>query len=389
MSQDYLSAKERGGFLEDSVADYLRHLGFEVVLRTRLSDKYEVQHEIDVLASRTEAFGTIRLAVECKYVKTPIDIKEVRNFHDKLTSLGITKGIFVSTGGFTADAEAHAKALGIELWDLRTLQEKLDQIRIPEKETISDALPVMALDPYPRHLTNWNLLSAAHKLYYFPLYFANYRCFSQHTVTGQSVILESEGYVIVDGITGTILDSRLIRGLAPNIPTTGIYADCLAIAPQVLQRTPPQNLQGAEVTVEPQKVDATRARESVKEELVKNLSIATKRTRYREISPRKKDIEITSLRLVKVPHLYSTFKFKDKSYQRVFQAATNKMIRDETTSCAFLCPNATALCEECGQLVCGRHLKICVTCGMKLCDRCITSKGFITKKYYCPRHTGQ
>jgi ribosomal protein L40E len=119
-----LSTKEKGGTLEDSVADYFRRMGFDVEPRVRLRDRFDVSHEIDVLASKKEAFGTIRVAVECKYVKTPMDIKEIRNFHDKLSALGITKGIFVSTGGFTADAESHASALGIELWDTKTMQSK-------------------------------------------------------------------------------------------------------------------------------------------------------------------------------------------------------------------------------------------------------------------------
>lgn len=156
------SMKEKGDTLEDAVADYLRRVGFDVERRVRLRDRFDVSHEIDVFGSKKEAFGWIRLAVECKYVNNPIDIKEVRNFHDKLTALGVTKGLFVSTGGFTADAESHARALGIELWDMSTLQNKIAESQIPQEGLIHDALPI---DPAvvsalrPKHLRNSNLLS--------------------------------------------------------------------------------------------------------------------------------------------------------------------------------------------------------------------------------------
>ena len=86
-----LSMKEKGASLEDSVADYFRRRGFDVEPRVKMRDRFDVYHEIDVLGSKKEDFGTIQVAVECKYVKTPIDIKEIRNFHDKLAALGITK----------------------------------------------------------------------------------------------------------------------------------------------------------------------------------------------------------------------------------------------------------------------------------------------------------
>jgi restriction endonuclease Mrr len=155
--------KKKGAQLEDLVADYSRRRGFDVEARAKMRDRYDVYHEIDVLSSKKEDFGTIQVAVECKYVKTPIDIKEVRNFHDKLESLGITKGIFVSTGGFTTDAESHANSLGIELWDMATLQTKTKLAEAaPEKDLIHDALPAKLSTlstPAPGHLRNFGVLS--------------------------------------------------------------------------------------------------------------------------------------------------------------------------------------------------------------------------------------
>ena len=156
------SMKEKGGVLEDSIADYFRRMGFDVQLRTKLRDRSDVSHEIDVLASKKEAYGPIQIAAECKYVKTPIDIKEVRNFNDKLRALGIIKGIFVSTGGFTADAQAHAQSLSIDLWDEKILQNKLAESETPQKDLIQDALlfnQSLIASLSPQHLRNSNLFS--------------------------------------------------------------------------------------------------------------------------------------------------------------------------------------------------------------------------------------
>lgn len=98
-----LSMRDKGSELEDTVANYFRQIGFDVEARVKMKDRFDVFHEIDVVASKQEEFGGIQVAVECKFVSGPMDIKEVRNFHDKLTALGFTKGIFVSTGGFTSD----------------------------------------------------------------------------------------------------------------------------------------------------------------------------------------------------------------------------------------------------------------------------------------------
>jgi len=191
------SMKEKGGVLEDSIADYFRRMGFDVHPRVKMRDRFDVSHEIDVLASKKEDFGTIHVAVECKYVAAPIDIKEVRNFHDKLSALGITKGVFASTGGFTTDAESHAGALGIELWDMKTIQDKMAKLETPQKDVIHDALPVnptviSALSP--RHLRNFRLFSETIRLNYRPYYFVDYHCFSQHTVAGNSILLDRRGH---------------------------------------------------------------------------------------------------------------------------------------------------------------------------------------------------
>ncbi|MEM3607820.1 MAG: restriction endonuclease, partial [Candidatus Bathyarchaeia archaeon] len=120
-----VSTRDKGASLEDALAHLFRRLGFRTEVRVKLKDRYGVPHEIDVLAEKAEPFGAIKIAVECKYIGSQVNIREIRNFHSKLTALNLTKGIFASTGGFTEDAKVYAKSLGIELWDSKVLREKM------------------------------------------------------------------------------------------------------------------------------------------------------------------------------------------------------------------------------------------------------------------------
>lgn len=389
-----LSMKEKGASLEDSVADYFRRRGFDVEPRAKMRDRFDVYHEIDVLGSKKEDFGTIQVAVECKYVKTPIDIKEIRNFHDKLAALGITKGIFVSTGGFTADAESHAKALGIELWDMATLQARTKLADLtPQKDVIHDALPVKVSTLStvgPRHLRNFNVLSEEIQLVYRPYYFMDYHCFSQHTVAGNSVLLESRGKIVVDAINGQIVDCKTSEGQTPHLPRTGAYIACSQMETQTLPVTNlPSKLSFSIIRHE---LDSARAKDRGKIELVKNLSLqyryeTTRTIGEKNLKPRKKDVEIHNLRgPVKVPILIGTYRFGSYSYVRSWVATTGTMTYDSTTSCLLCRSPATLVCENCGRISCGAHGRNCVVCGKNLCGTCASAKGILSKKYYCPHH---
>jgi len=387
------SMKEKGGALEDSVAHYFRRMGFDVESRARMRDRFDVSHEIDVLASKTEAFGTIRIAVECKNVRAPIDIKEVRNFHDKLSALGVTKGIFVSTAGFTGDAESHAKALGIELWDTKTLQSKMAKEEIPEKDVIREALPAKLGTIgllRPTHLRNFNLLSETVQLVYRPYYFMDYHCFSQHTVAGNSVILESRGKIVVDGVNGQIVDCITSAGQTPYTARSGTYVACSRIP---VQSVPIANLPAhLPLSVIGHDIDSARAKDMAKNELVKSLLLVhryetTRTVGEKRLSPRKRDIDILDVQgPVKIPLFIGTYRFQKYTYIRTLVASTGAMGSDQTAAC-LLCSNAAVLiCENCGQVACDSHRKNCIVCGKNLCTTCAIAKGVISKKYYCPQH---
>jgi len=266
-----LSMRDKGSELEDTVANYFRQIGFDVEARVKMKDRFDVFHEIDVVASKQEEFGRIQVAVECKFVSGPMDIKEVRNFHDKLGALGFTKGVFVSTGGFTSDAELHAGALGIELWDERILEQKLSKLTIPQASVVHDVLPVRteASVLIPRHLRNHQMLHETVRMNLMPFYFMEYKCFSQHSVAGNAVVIESKGALLLDAISGHAVGFKAREGIQPASGAIGgAFAELLNLAPidsPSLGETP--------VSVTNPRVDSSLAKDSARTELVKHLAI--------------------------------------------------------------------------------------------------------------------
>lgn len=391
--------RERGDFLEDTVGNVFSNWGFDVQKRVKLKDKFDIEHEIDVLASKKEAFGTVSVAVECKYVTTPTGIKEIRNFHDKLSSLGITKGILVSTAGLTSDAEAQAKVMGIELWDLAALQDKISKIEAPMSR-IADALP---LSPdivnhfLPPHIMNSSIFSLTKRaqVRYSPYFLVGYHYFSQQKAGGTFVTLESKGTIAVDGVNGTVVDSRIDVGEQPTLPIHGIIVGLIFKQTSTITV---DNLTIDDKYFEPKielvnpKIREKDAKSIVQREITKNLSMTHKyyvgsSTRFREIKPHKKDIEITECNLLNIPLVYEWLSAMGKNYLRTIQGVTGASLRDETYFCNICNKNVSQIvCEICGNVVCKEHTKQCVTCNRPVCNRCVVSKGTIFKKFYCPEH---
>lgn len=386
------SKKEKGELLEDMVSDIFRHWGFNVKARVKLRDKYDVSHEIDVLASKKEPFGTVKIAVECKYVKTPIGIKEVRNFREKLSALGITKGIFVSTTGLTSDANAYAKSVAIESWDLAIIQEKMREIQALE-EKIHNAIQISnsIMDfAKPDHITNSALFQVIEKpeMNYKPYYLVDYECISQHRVGGSVVNLESKGIIAIDAVTPEAVDVTVDRGHRPHLPS-GTVAECSSLNPISISSA---NLTGEfTLTVETPKITSVEAKKIAKKEIVRNLRTEYKYhvgrrgyKRVRTLRPFKKDIEILDSSLIYVPYVVFKLKVMDKEYQRTVQAATEKIVLDETYYCSTCENQANAVCERCGTIVCNKHWKHCVLCNKVICSSCVITRGVVFKKYYCP-----
>jgi len=396
MSDDWKVAK--GTALEDIVARLLRGWNFDIQTRVRARDKSGVEHEIDVLGRRTEGFGGFTLAVECKNHVEPIDIVQVRNFNDKLSSLGYSKGLFVSTGGFTPPALQYAKSVGIEVWDNVKLKENLDKAKstvdqIPNALVVSSDFSSRLLPP----LLNANKLQLeSSSLRYSPYFFVTYHCFTQQWVNYQLTNLESEGLAVVDAITGTITDFEVRSGAVPQISQTKDFASCdAAQAGDIPKVQVNQNFR--ETSVVPAKITESEARQKVQLEVTKNTfqnhSYQAGRGRYvhteqKTVRPKVSDVSIMTSRLVNIPIVTVVLGYKGTKYERMIQAATMRNIKDDFWTCSYRgshnSPNA--ICEECGRVVCDVHGKPCAVCGGRFCLLDIISKGLVQKKFYCKHH---
>lgn len=410
MSSDWSFA--RGGALEDTVARLMQTWGFEVQTRVRAKDKSGIEHEIDVLGSKTEPFGTFTIAVECKNMITPIDIKEIRNFNDKLSSLGLSKGLFVSMGGYTTVAVDYAKSIGLELWDSATFREKLGA-EASSSEIIRSALPISA--SFKRafvapHLENGELLQLTHfQLTYHPYYFVHYHCFTQDRVggtqaTAQLVNLESKGMVVLNALDGQILDSATESGVRPALPSTGYYGDCDSLATTNLPKSQAtkDDANITELNILQAKFQELKIRETTQLEVAKNTwttynynALHYERgrrintTNSKTIRPRVTDVGILSVKMINVPLIAGNYSYLNRKYRRIVQAASNKVIADDLVYCNVV-PNhkniPNLVCKECGSLACPQHGKHCSVCGKPLCNQHILSKGMVMKKHYCREH---
>ncbi|MGD0318951.1 MAG: restriction endonuclease [Nitrososphaerales archaeon] len=397
MSEDWKVAK--GTALEDIVAGLLKSWGFDTQTRVRAKDKSEVEHEIDVLGRRKEAFGEFTLAVECKNHSQPIDIKEVRNFRDKLNSLGYSKGLFVSSKGFTPPALQYAESVGIETWNDHSLTANL------AKQTSTDVLIQDAIEPHHEldtyaipHLLNSSKLRVADStVSYSPYYFVRYHCFAQQWVNFQLTNLESKGLVVVDGTTGAIVDYSADSGVVGSLKQTRSFASCES-AP--LHDIPEQKLarRFRQVKHTRPRVAESEARQIAQLELAKSIqsthNYTTGRGKYvrhetKTVRPKISEIRIISVKIANVPLVTVSMTYAGRMYTRYIQAATIRFLSDDFWFCNIDANDRkppVALCEECGGLACKDHARLCQVCGKRLCTTHSGSKGLLQKKVYCRVH---
>src|SRR5215467_1676927 len=122
----------------DIVCDVCRAEGFTV----SKNDGKRKSAVVDVIASRDEGEGKKSLAFQCWEGEARINGRQVEDFVRKIHSLDLEGGVYVSSKGFTEDAEFMARKLKIELWDLRKLKEQLARISPEQTARIPWTLPV-------------------------------------------------------------------------------------------------------------------------------------------------------------------------------------------------------------------------------------------------------
>jgi Restriction endonuclease len=112
-----------------SVPDWKKLEQLAAEIQTQLSPASKISHnvkipgrqshvdrQIDVLIEDRVGQFPIRIAIECKDHKTPVDVNVVGEFQSLMQDTGISKGVLVSPSGFTKAALQLASTYGIEAY---------------------------------------------------------------------------------------------------------------------------------------------------------------------------------------------------------------------------------------------------------------------------------
>ena len=356
---------ESGNFVVDMVCDVCRVEGFEVEKNAQTGDS--PSYFVDILASRKKGKKVQKVAFECWEGTSQVDGREVEKFADRLKSLGIQSGIYVSPKGFGGNAEFMARKLGVELWDLAKLKERVESIKAPERHKVPGTLPVAraAASRILAHgLVNGTFLklSSMPRLEFRPYFFSSFQIDD-----GRKKL--ARGVVVFDGVDGRVCDAALFEGHVEDLPSTGFFVDCLEIESSTgsMPKLPPELEMKNTVTVAPA---------GVTEDMI--------RAKTNEILSGRDELTVTGVQLLHIPIVTVEMLAAGKSYRKILQAATGKMIWDDTQKCSLCDHKPRAICEVCGGTVCAEHERMCSSCRKPLCTDCVVTKGIVNKIPLCP-----
>ena len=96
---------------------------------------------MDVLATKSDALTTYRVAVECKAWQSPIEKDVVAKLHYIVGDLALSKGIIVSLGGCRSGAERTAADVGIDLWGTEELRQHLGDSTVGSMSSATGPAP--------------------------------------------------------------------------------------------------------------------------------------------------------------------------------------------------------------------------------------------------------
>ena len=179
--------------------------------------------------------------------------------------------------------------------------------------------------------------------------------------------------LVLDGVDGRTCDAKILEGQVPVSPT-GFLTDCLDLRPQTgsMPELPEgldmkDSMTVAELAVRPEDLESTISRE---------IEIETEASAG--------SFRIDEARLLHVPILTVELGGGNKVYRRIVQAATARMIWDDSATCSQCKLSSKTLCETCWNTMCRDHEKHCSNCGKAVCSNCAKSKGLVSKRALCP-----
>ncbi len=350
--------------------DVCRFEGFAVEMNVE-SEK-NTGRFVDIVASRKQGKKVQKVAFECWERDVPADAREIEGFAKRLRDISCQNGIYVSPKGFTNRGEYVARSLGVELWDLPKLKEHLSRIQPSDRTKVPGTLPVsknLSGNIFSRQLENARFLKmrSLPRLEFRPYYFAMF-----DTNAGRKD--KGRGVLVLDGVDGRVCDGAMLEGQLSRLPSTGFFIDCLHVEPMTGHLPKLSQELGVSSTV-------TVAPAGILQEQVRGLvgGVLEKETGLDSGS-----VTVTGVELLHVPIVTVELGAAEKTYRKIVQAATGKMIWDETAQCVYCKSSSVAVCEVCGGTCCSDHVRACSSCGRRLCGECVMVKGVLNKKPLCP-----
>ncbi len=83
-----------------------------------LGRRSQTQRQVDILIERRVAQFDLRIAIDCKDHKDPVDVKDVEEVIGLIDDVGANKGAIVAANGFTAAAKKRGADAGLDLYRL-------------------------------------------------------------------------------------------------------------------------------------------------------------------------------------------------------------------------------------------------------------------------------
>ena len=409
---------ELGHALEIAVEEILKAQGYSTQRRVTLRGPKGTS-EIDILARK----GTREvIAVECKNYSSPVPVKEVRDFSEKLRDLNIKNGIFAARPDFQSGAREFGQKRGLELWDEEDLKEKHWQINIGRLGTrelgrLKFYLPLrvdhdqaISLDFANRDKVE---IEGA-KLTWKPFYKVSSTLRCIRTLPNRKrCSIEDSGYYIVDGLSGTIAqDNQGLKNIVSRIlgrTDEQSYemkeTDALVCE---LEQEPDRDLdlrhsQLYQTMIYRPTITQERATRIVVNAIVadytKTVTYQSKEDETDLFAPEKEfrvvpsfsDIRTTSVQLIYAPKWEIEFISKEYRYTRRITGNSGTIVYDTITNCNRHWSlrrgrkRNTAVCDVCGEALCKEHIWKCPTCGSWRCEAhsgiCVSCQ-----ERYCPEH---
>lgn len=413
-----INLKTLGGKFETVVETILKAQGYKTERNKKIQGKSGMKREIDILATRKVGNQEFIMAVECKNYSHSVPIKDIVYFIDVLKDIGIKNALFATFSTFTEGARQRAEQHGIRLWErediyqqyllasvgrLGAIQTEKFRFALSEKITFEEATSLHIKNP-----EKVSIYSA--KLIWRPFYKIKYKLQSSRYLPNKELIkVKDSDICIIDAIDGKILYPQPVGG--ENVD----FSTALKIIKKKIKETVSGDISRTdkfinELKNEPShdyickqhgEYEIRKIKPNIGKREAKKLAILAivdkntreyeyevkigvdewgeeeYETRYYKFVPKQKEILLEYTRLIFVPKWEIEFNSGEHTYLREILAHSGRILTDSISICPkhvfkdtfkFSKKSTIAVCEECGEALCEKHIFQCPICGRWYCE---------------------